>query len=261
MLFHKKGADIVLGGFLNDRNLDFYYRNYTEMFSEHVKSLGLNVIIYAIEGSVTVYTKSQTFNITAGQMLFIPSETTNVTYHFWGSPIHRSFSFGFRFFPNINPHDYQSQIIEANTELHTLANNIPIYNYNTCEKTWKFYRFLTYFQKFLFSTKNKNSLKIQKALEIMNHKNIYSATDLAKICKMDRSRFHTVFKEVTGRTFIKEKHRIQAFKAEVLLRSTDMSIEEISKTVGFSSVRHFRKVFKERYNCTPKKIKMFINPK
>lgn len=76
-------------------------------------------------------------------------------------------------------------------------------------------------------------------------------------------------KDMADAQFVSEAHLIRVFKkqfcctphkylndyrlitSEYLLRSSSMSVAEISKTVGFSFSSQFITVFKEKYGCTP----------
>lgn len=47
-----------------------------------------------------------------------------------------------------------------------------------------------------------------------------------------------------------------AVGAKKLLKVTDLSISEISDRVGFSDYNYFSRVFKQRYNISPKKFRV-----
>lgn len=64
-----------------------------------------------------------------------------------------------------------------------------------------------------------------------------------------------VFKEVTGTNFTDFITEQRMEKAKELLLNSDMSIEEISKKVGYNSSAYFIKKFKEFYGATPKNYK------
>ena len=72
---------------------------------------------------------------------------------------------------------------------------------------------------------------------------------------MSESAFYATFKKTTGLTPIEKKHAIQAQKAEILLKTTNLSIEDICDKIGFNSVKHFRNVMLKRYNQTPFQIR------
>ena len=65
-----------------------------------------------------------------------------------------------------------------------------------------------------------------------------------------KSRFYDAFLKITGRTPIEIKHQIQAYKAEFLLKNTDLTVEDITHRVGYYSVANFRKMFLSRYQAT-----------
>jgi len=59
--------------------------------------------------------------------------------------------------------------------------------------------------------------------------------------------------------FTETVNTIKLREANYLIRNTDMSIGEIAYESGFNSVRTFNRVFKSRYNCTPKDVRKTIN--
>ena len=110
-------------------------------------------------------------------------------------------------------------------------------------------------QEQLFENTSKDTKKIQKAILFMRENDRYSIPDLAKLCNMSERRFYSLFNQIVGTTPIKMKHKIQASKAEFLLKSTDLSIDEIAHSVGFESTAHFRKVFNSLYGFSPKEMR------
>ena len=102
---------------------------------------------------------------------------------------------------------------------------------------------------------NLTAIKIEKALDYMREHDNYTIPQLAEMCNMSRSGFYNIFKKVVGCTPIQTKHRFQAHKAEILLKTTDLSVDEIAEKVGFQSTAHFRKVFYSRYHCSPYEIR------
>ncbi len=64
-----------------------------------------------------------------------------------------------------------------------------------------------------------------------------------------------IFKNETGLSIIDFVNNKRISEAEKLLRYSDLSITEICYKVGFNSINHFLKLFKNNYNLTPKKFK------
>ncbi|WP_430409342.1 helix-turn-helix domain-containing protein [Kordia sp.] len=60
------------------------------------------------------------------------------------------------------------------------------------------------------------------------------------------------FKALFGRTVSNFIKNVRVELAEKLIKTSDLSISEIVYTIGFSSRSYFSKIFKEKYNCSPK---------
>lgn len=64
-----------------------------------------------------------------------------------------------------------------------------------------------------------------------------------------------IFKEATGYTLIEYLNSVRVKEAIVLLKETNMKVLDISMEVGFGSVTHFGRVFKEVTGHAPKHYK------
>lgn len=82
-----------------------------------------------------------------------------------------------------------------------------------------------------------------------------SELGLNQICEylnISTSRFSSVFKEATGKTFIEVLTNIRMEKAKQLLRQTSLKNYEIAERVGFSDPHYFSIAFKKTTGMTPK---------
>ena len=95
---------------------------------------------------------------------------------------------------------------------------------------------------------------IYNAIAFME-KNNCDISELAKLSLMSQSTFYTTFKRITGFTPNEMKIKIQMQKAEALLRTTNLSIDEIASHIGYSSTNYFRRIFKKIYGCTPAEMR------
>lgn len=59
------------------------------------------------------------------------------------------------------------------------------------------------------------------------------------------------FKKYTGKTVVEYLRNIKISRACELLRTTDIPIIEISNTLGYASLSHFNRIFKEHSGITP----------
>lgn len=76
--------------------------------------------------------------------------------------------------------------------------------------------------------------------------------ELAEMTNLSRSRFHTLFHQLTGlgpMDYLKHR-RIQA--AQTLLLTTDMKIREITSAVGYDDPLHFTRQFAASVGCCPR---------
>ncbi len=124
------------------------------------------------------------------------------------------------------------------------------------------------FYKFGYICEVKDALKekhkrrdtIQKVLLYINdnyNSKIHVYT-LAKIANYSDYHFLRFFKSVTGKTVTQYINSLRLEKACHLLDSTNLSISEISYTVGFNDTSYFIKIFKKHYSLSPSKFKKHL---
>ena len=80
----------------------------------------------------------------------------------------------------------------------------------------------------------------------------FSISEIAKECAVSESTLRHVFKEKTGLTPIEYRLSVKIKKAAYLLESTDLTVTEISDSLGFFDAAYFSKVFKKLIGLTPK---------
>lgn len=95
------------------------------------------------------------------------------------------------------------------------------------------------------------SIRIKKYIEdnIFNDLSLETVADNLKISSYYLSR---IFKASSGNSFSSYVTEIKLQKATELLKEGNLSVKEISSKLGYNSVQHFIKIFKEKYFSTPK---------
>ena len=90
----------------------------------------------------------------------------------------------------------------------------------------------------------------------------WETTELAALVNLSASRFRHLFKEETGvspGSYLRER-RLE--RAELLLRTTFLSIKEVMSEAGMSSMSHFVSYFKKSYGVSPsgyrKQLAIFV---
>jgi len=83
-----------------------------------------------------------------------------------------------------------------------------------------------------------------------------SLTSVAETCAMHQDKVSALIRQGYGQTFKQYLNRLRLTEAQRLLRETDRQISEIAFAVGYNSVSHFNRVFKQFYSCTPREYRV-----
>jgi len=79
----------------------------------------------------------------------------------------------------------------------------------------------------------------------------WDTATLARLVSLSPSRFRHLFKQETGTPPAQHLKDFRLRKAELMLRTTFLSIKEVLTQVGLGSNSHFVHDFKKRYGMTP----------
>ena len=100
-----------------------------------------------------------------------------------------------------------------------------------------------------------NACTDARMIEIMNYvqANYIDITldDLAENFFLSKPYLSKYIKEKSGMTFGDLVKKIRMKKAKALLKSSNMTGENIAMSVGYQNVEHFNRLFKKAYNMTP----------
>lgn len=100
-----------------------------------------------------------------------------------------------------------------------------------------------------------NACTDARMIEIMNYvqANYIDITldDLAEKFFLSKPYLSKYIKEKSGMTFGDLVKKIRMKKAKALLKSSNMTVENIAMSVGYQNVEHFNRLFKKAYDMTP----------
>ncbi len=241
------------------------------LISEYKITLGKRTGIYSVGPSLFFYRpcigyvkkghakflyKGKTLYANPGDLIYISSKTMYQS--IWlGSPDIEWYYIDFEFSSKHAFGDYQFQILKSYStdlfeKMYLSYENSPM----LCISY--FYELLDDIYKKLersYSTASYNN--VASAIEYIeaNYNKKISVNTLAELCHSSQSGLFKLFKKATGVSPITYKHNIMIQHAISLITSTDMSIEEISEKVGFSSSNYFRKIFIKLTKKTPKQLR------
>ncbi len=98
---------------------------------------------------------------------------------------------------------------------------------------------------------------LQAAVNYINA-NLHSPISILSISKatgISKSALYKKFHQALGCTVSEYINKKRVDRAAALIRSTDLSMEEISQRVGFSGISYFSRTFKHQKGIPPKKYK------
>ena len=103
-------------------------------------------------------------------------------------------------------------------------------------------------------------LRIEEAVNAIKRKPEfpYTVTDLSKEYGLSPTKLQEGFKVMEGTTVTNFIRNERLILAEELIQTSDMNISEIVYSIGFTSRSYFSKIFRNKFNCTPKAYLMNI---
>ena len=103
----------------------------------------------------------------------------------------------------------------------------------------------------------KNYKTIEPAVIMLRdeYNKTFSGDALAPACNLNRDYFCRVFKKAMGKTPIEYHTECRIRIADLLLKQGNMSIKEISQSVGFEDVSYFSRVYKKIKGISPNQKK------
>lgn len=248
----------VLHNIFNDSFHAYKYWHNQSVEFNNENTISQHIFRSVEEGKIIVNSQGKTVIAKKGDLLYIPLGQFAEA-KILAEPKCHGTVLRLHYLPKVDLLGYPLQAIKMSDELKDAFNEIPIltrFERNiTVNVIWKTYKFLDIFQNTVTPYTDKYNIRLQKALEFMKENDDYSIKELAKYCEISERQLRDTFYKVLNVSPIEMKHRIQAVKADTLLKTTDLSVEEIANKVGYYSTNQLRNVMKKRYFALPKEIR------
>ncbi|MEE0929270.1 MAG: AraC family transcriptional regulator [Acutalibacteraceae bacterium] len=209
---------------------------------------------YILNGHAHFESETESFDIKEGELVYIPN---HLPYHsYWyGSPTVRFISLGFGCFPDTSAKRYRLQKIELDEKVETLIRAVPLNTKIGCKEVAALYALLDRLLPHMtYTVKKPTDGIVDKARRIMKSEPSLSIGEVAKRCGVSESGLYAAFRK-TGTTPVDARQQMLCERAVTLLISTNMTVEYISDTLGFSTPAYFRRVLKKHFGKTPKEIR------
>lgn len=205
-------------------------------------------------GNARFVTETGEVPVREGEAFYIPSGCRYES--FWTDPEAVCFdSFGFQLLPGTGAVRYPLQILPADGEILALLEELHSHQAVDCRSVGALYRLLGLALPRMRSLPScRRAALVEEAARYMTDHWDCSAQELSRHLGVSASGLYAAF-QYAGTTPVEMKHRLQAERAERLLTTTDLSVEEISAALGFSSSAYFRRVFFSVTGRTPRQAR------
>ena len=211
-----------------------------------------------IEGDGTYIYLNKKLRVCKGDVVFIPENV--YCYSEWqGQP--RIEVMYLSCFMHYEGFRYMPQLIDCTQEqkddiLH-ICSLLSSDNADELEAYSLFYRLLKNIVPKMVQSDIAFDKTLQTAIEFLtnNWNTDFNIADLAKHCCVSESTLYHLFQRELGQTPISFLNSIRINVAIEMLENSNYSISTISRSVGFKSENHFRRVFASLTGTTPLKYK------
>lgn len=165
-------------------------------------------------------------------------------------------SYAFTFFPNDSDYEYDIQKFRLTEKAMAVLEKLTLNKRISCLSVGLLYEFLNEVIPHMIPLKkDENGEMIAKARNYMRENICCSVPELSRHLGMSESAVYMLFRTRLSSTPIAEKNKIRTEIAKELLSTTDMSVEEISERLGFSSAAYFRKVLRSFCGKIPREMR------
>ena len=235
----------------------FSFENYN--YTDNRAGIGSHYFAYMISGNCKIVSDTEIVYVKQGDIFYNPYGCKYQSF-WYGEPEIKFISLGFRFMPNFEKKNYAPQVLSHNDEA------VKLFYHFTSDKMLQssdigvFYTLVG----ILIPTMKDNATCRTKELvnatkRILFENPFLPVSQLAKRCTVSESMLYAAFKKSSDVTLNELRNQIIIVKATILLVTTDMPVEEISRQLQFSSCSYFRKIFKKHTNMTPREMRKSNN--
>ena len=212
-------------------------------------------VAYMESGRCKIVSERGTREFAAGDVFYIPMGLQYKSY-WYGDPKISFLSYGFSSFPEAEQKHFCLQKIPCSSDLAREFYTIPINTPVDCEILGRFYSALAKAIPTMRTGSFNNAKRVYRdAMEFLSAHPLCTVSQMAKACNVSESMLYAVFRKVAGKSPNSLRQELLVDRAVQLLITTDRQVQEISDTLGFSSVSYFRKILKSYTGKTPSEIR------
>ena len=205
------------------------------------------------KGHCRIVSEEGTIEVKQGEVFYVPKNLRYQSYWYGEDSICFD-SFGFQFFPNPEERIYPMQKIPSTPEDLQLVDQVKGYEETSGGAIFAFFKLLEQLLPKMTYVDTSNRILL-KAEQYLIRDPFAQVADVAKACGISPSGLYAAFRRSENITPNSLRQKVLVDKAVQLLVETDISVEEISSRLRFSSTAYFRKVLKKHTGLTPSQIR------
>lgn len=194
--------------------------------------------------------------IPEGSIFYIPAGLSYQSY-WYGDPAIEFDSLGFWTFPEAKRADYALQLLPSDPKIQSLVDAVVADGALTSGSLGAFYTLLGILlpQMQAPASAKERSGVLQMAEDYLAKHPRARIADVARHCGISESGLYNAFRVEGNTTPNAVRHQILCRKAVHYLQTTDLSVEQISRKLEFSSASYFRKILFSVTGKTPRQLR------
>lgn len=231
------------------------YRYRDNKHTDNSTGVDLHFIGYMKAGKAVILSGAQRLELYKGDMFYIPK---GCRYHsYWTGENEILFdSIGFIYFPSKSSNGYALQKINYDSELYDMFKPLSDSKELSASSVGRLYTLLGRLEGILAEAPtDTQTAAIENLLLLVRQDPSRSMAEYASDCGISESTLYLYVKHALGKTPNRIRQEALCEKAVRLLTTTNLTVEEICDSVGFSSASYFRKVLFSVTGKTPSMLR------
>ena len=224
-------------------------------YTDNLKGSPHHYFAYLEQGRCKIVSERGIREFAAGDIFYIPLGLKYQSY-WYGEPTVSFRSYGFLFFPDGEQKHFCLQKIPCDGDVAGEICSLPVDSTVDCALLGRFY---TAVAKVLPSMQvgsfDRAKTVYRDAMAFLTDRPDATVPQMAEACHVSESMLYAVFHKIAGKSPNTVRQELLTDRAVLLLITTDRQVQEISDSLGFSSVSYFRKILKKHTGKTPSEIR------
>lgn len=209
-----------------------------------------------LHGRGKLVAAAQSLSLQEGDIFYIPK---GLQYHsYWETDSQGLLqwnSIGFTCFPDPGGQSYLLQTLTVSSRGMDALGQISSHLGKSVENIGLLYRLLADVLPHMLPDSAPAERLVQKVTAALQADPHTKIEQLARLCNVSQSSLYDIFRKQLGITPNTLRQQLLCEKARELLVTTNLSVEQISSRLGFSSSSYFRKVLRKHTKRTPLQLR------